>query len=206
MADVAFKRWFLPETPDLVGQLKKQLAVTIEGADAFAGWAKGEPYTSAELREIEARGDAEKRDLLISLREAFVTTIEPEDLFTLSRGIDWILNGLGDLLGEAEVLDASPDEGLGEMAELLAKALRELDTALGTLEVSEAEATAAADRSIQFVRDLQARYFVGMASTLELKGRAVRIGRRELYRRLRMIGVITIDVAERVVYSVVKES
>jgi len=206
VADVAFKRWFLPETPDLVGQLRKQLAVTIEGADAFAGWTEGGSQTLAELREIESRGDAAKRDLLVSLREAFVTTIEPEDLFTLSRGIDWILNGLGDLVGEAEVLDARPDEGLGEMAGLLTKALRELDTAIGMLEVSEAEATAAADRSIQFVRDLQARYFEGMASTLELKGRVTRIGRRELYRRLRRIGETTIDVAERVVYSVVKES
>lgn len=206
MADVIFKRWFLPDTPDLVGQLRSQLAVTIEGADAFIGWAKGESYTSKELREIEARGDASKRDLLISLREAFVTTIEPEDLFTLSRGIDWILNGLGDLIGEAEVLDAHPDEGLGEMAELLAKALRELDTAISMLEASEAESTAAADRSIQFVRDLHARYFIGMASTLELKGRVVRIGRREIYRRLRRIGETTVDVAERVIYSVVKES
>ena len=206
MADVAFKRWFLPETPDLVGQLRTQLAVTIEGAEAFTGWARGEPCTSADLREIEARGDAEKRDLLVSLREAFVTTVEPEDLFTLSREIDWILNGLGDLVGEAEVLDATPDEGIVEMAELLVKALRELDTALGMLEVSEPEATAAADRSIRLIRDLQARYFVGMASTLQLKGRAVRIGRRELYRRLRRVGETTIDVAERVVYSVVKES
>lgn len=206
MADLAFKRWFLPETPDLVGQLREQLAVTIEGAETFTGWATGEPYTSADLREIEARGDAAKRDLLVSLREAFVTTIEPEDLFTLSRGIDWILNGLGDLVGEAEVLDASPDEGLGEMAKLLEKALRELDTALGMLELSQAEATAAADRSIQFVRDLQARYFEGMASTLELKGRVTRIGRREVYRRLRRVGETTVDVAERVVYSVVKES
>ena len=206
MADLAFKRWFLPETPDLVGQLKSQLAVTMEGAEAFTEWARGEPYTAAELREIEARGDAAKRDLLVSLREAFVTTVEPEDLFTLSREIDWILNGLGDLVGEAEVFDASPDQGIAEMAELLVKALRELDTALGMLEVSEREATAAADRSIQLIRDLQARYFVGMASTLQLKGRAVRIGRRELYRRLRRVGETTIDVAERVVYSVVKES
>ncbi len=32
------------------------------------------------------------------------------------------------------------------------------------------------------------------------------IARRELYRRLRRIGETTVDVAERVVYSVVKQS
>ena len=32
-------RWFLPETPDVVGLLLQQLEVTIDGMDAFAAWA-----------------------------------------------------------------------------------------------------------------------------------------------------------------------
>jgi ABC-2 type transport system ATP-binding protein len=35
-------RWFLPETPDVLGLLRAQLAVTIEGVEAFAAWAGGE--------------------------------------------------------------------------------------------------------------------------------------------------------------------
>ena len=31
-------RWFLPESPDVLGMLHRQLAVTIEGMDAFAAW------------------------------------------------------------------------------------------------------------------------------------------------------------------------
>jgi hypothetical protein len=45
-----------------------------------------------------------------------------------------------------------------------------------------------------------------MRVTLRLKGRRNRIGRREIYRRCLAIGDITIDVSERVVYAVVKES
>jgi uncharacterized protein len=36
------KRWFLPETPDLLGMLERQLSVTVQGLDAFAAWAAGD--------------------------------------------------------------------------------------------------------------------------------------------------------------------
>jgi len=206
MADLTPSRWFLPETPDVVGLLHTQLEVTIEGTDVFAVWAAGEAYTSADLREIEDRGDHAKRELLVALREAFVTPIDAEDLFTLSRGIDWILNGVGDLVAESEVLEADPDEGIAEMAGLLAQAVRQIDTAVRLIDSSADEATVAADRAIALVRDMHGRYYAGMATTLGLKGRGKRIARRELYRRLRRIGETTVDVAERVVYAVVKES
>ncbi|MBK5111351.1 MAG: DUF47 family protein [Thermoleophilia bacterium] len=205
MADLKPKTWFLPETPDVLGLLRKQLEVTIEGADMFVGWADGEPYDVADFREVEERGDHAKRELMIALREAFVTPLDPEDLFTLSRNIDWILNGIGDLVGEAEVLDGEPDEVIAEMAKLLARAVRELDTAVAQLDSSGDKATAAADRSIEAVRELQASYYQGMATTLTLKGRGRRISRREIYRRCRRISETTVDVAERIVYSVVKE-
>lgn len=108
MAELNPKRWFLPDMPDVLGLLRAQLAVTTEGVEAFAGWASGQTKAAAEVREIEARGDEARRELLLALREAFVTPLEPEDLFMLSRGIDRILNGIGNLIVEAEVLDYHP--------------------------------------------------------------------------------------------------
>jgi hypothetical protein len=32
--------WFLPQTPDVLGMLRAQAAVTIEGVDALVGWAQ----------------------------------------------------------------------------------------------------------------------------------------------------------------------
>ena len=34
--------WFLPETPDIVGHLRRETAAMIVGMDAFAAWADGE--------------------------------------------------------------------------------------------------------------------------------------------------------------------
>lgn len=206
MADLTPKRWFLPEEPDVLGLLSDQLAVTTEGVEAFARWADGGDPTASDLRKIEARGDRAKRELLNALQTAFITPIEPEDLFTLSRGIDWILNGVSDLVAESEVLEWGPDAGIAELAGLLAGAVRELDPAIGELGSSADRATAAADHAIEQVRAMQRAYYRGLAGTLEIRERGERIALRELYRRLAKIGETVVDVAERVVYAVVKES
>ena len=44
-----------------------------------------------------------------------------------------------------------------------------------------------------------------MAESLGVEDRSERIARRELYRRCSRIGEMVVDVAERVVYAVVKE-
>ena len=42
VAVVKLQRWFLPETPDVIGMLGNQLEMTTEGVDALAEWARGD--------------------------------------------------------------------------------------------------------------------------------------------------------------------
>jgi uncharacterized protein Yka (UPF0111/DUF47 family) len=205
MADVR-RRWFLPEAPDVLGLLRHQVAVTIEGVDAFAGWAGGEVAAAEVLRDAGHRGDAAKRELLNALRVAFVTPLEPEDVFALSRGVDWILDYARDLVSESEVMACPPDAGIAEMAALLAVAVRRIDEAIAHLDSDGDDATEAADAAIEAERGLEQAYYRGMAALLEVEDMRERIARRELYRRCARIGEVVIDVAERVVYAVVKQS
>jgi len=126
-------RWFLPEQPDVVRLLRAQLAITIEGLDAYVEWAGGDEPAAQLVTDAEERGDAAKRSLLDELRAAFVLPLEPEDVFALSRSIDRILDLTCDLVAEAEVMDCRPDEGLAEMAQILAEGARRLDEAVATL-------------------------------------------------------------------------
>jgi uncharacterized protein Yka (UPF0111/DUF47 family) len=196
----------LPETPDVLGLLRRQVAVTIEGMDAFVAWARGEAVAAETLRDAEHRGDAAKRELLNALRVAFVTPLEPEDVFALSRGVDWILDYARDLVSESEAMDCPPDAGVAEMATLLAEAVGHIDRAIANLGSDGDLATAAADEAIRAERRLERTYYHGMASLLETKEMRERISRRELYRRCSRIGEMVIDVSERVVYAVVKQS
>jgi uncharacterized protein Yka (UPF0111/DUF47 family) len=200
------RRWLLPESPDVVGMLRHQVAVTIAGLDAFAAWAGGDAAAAANVREHEHRADTARRELHRTLTEAFVTPLEPEDLFALSRGVDRILNQAKDLVRESEVMACPPDTPLAEMAALLASSTRRLDDALAGLEPRSGDATDAADSAIKEARRLERVYRAAMAELLEVDDLREVMARRELYRRCSRMGEAAVDVAERVLYAAVKES
>ncbi len=200
------RRWFLPESPDLLGMLRHQLAVTIAGTDAFAAWAGGDTEAAATVRDYEHRADEARRDLHTTLKDAFVTPLEPEDLFALSRGLDRILNQAKDLVRESEVMDCPPDARLAEMASLLASSVRGLDAALAKLEPRAGDATEAADAVTKEARRLERVYRAAMAELLAVDDLREVMARRELYRRCSRMGESAVDVAERVLYVAVKES
>jgi hypothetical protein len=199
-------RWFLPESPDVVGQLRRQLAITIEGLDAFADWAEGDAAAAQAVRAAEHRADAAKRDLQGTLRSAFVIPLEPEDVFALSRGIDWILNGAKDAIGESEVMACPPDPPLARMAALLAQALRHIDEAIARLGAGRESAAGCTDAAVKAERRLEKQYRTAMAALLELDDLREVTARRELYRRCSRIGEAVVEVAERVVYAELKQS
>lgn len=200
------RRWFLPETPDVLGLLRRQLAITIEGMDAFTAWAGGNGAAGATVRAREHGADELRRGLHRALRAAFVTPLEPEDLFALSRGIDRIVNQAKDTVRESEVMDCPPDAALAEIAALLAGAVRELDAAVAALP-GDADATVAhADAATKAARRIERVYRAGMADLLALDDLRAVIARRELYRRGARIGDTVVDVAERILYAAVKET
>ena len=143
------RRWFLPETPDVLGLLRRQAAITIEGLDAFESWAAGDAAAAEAVRDAEHRGDEAKRELLTMVRAAFVTPIEPEDAFALSRGIDRLLNYARDLINESEAMACPPDERIAAMGAQLGHALRHIDAAIAHLGSDADEATEAADAAIR---------------------------------------------------------
>lgn len=198
-------KWFLPESPDILGLLHTQLAVTIEGMGAFADWAGGRPEAERAVRDGEHRADAAKRELYRTLRTAFITPLEPEDVFALSRGIDRIVNQAKDAVRESEVMACPPDAPLAAMAKLLAQAVRALDAAVAGL-AGDGSTTAGADAAIKAARRVERVYRRAMADLLTVDDLREVTARRELYRRGARMAEAVVDVAERVLYAVVKEA
>jgi hypothetical protein len=91
------------------------------------------------------------------------------------------------------------------MATCLRTAVGHLDDALARLGTDNDAATAAAESAINDERELEQIYYRGMGTLLGAEDRSERIARRELYRRCVRIGEMVIDVAERVVYAVMKQ-
>lgn len=199
------QRWFLPETPDVIGMLRSQLEVTIEGVDALAAWAQGDSAKADEIRSLEHHGDELKRELEVALTTAFTTPLEPEDVYALSRGIDWILNLSKDLVRESEVMACPPDAALAEMCTRLAESVHLLAEAVSALHGDDGDATEKANAALRAERQIEKAYREAMATLVVVDDLRELMSRRELYRRVARIGEHVVDVAERVWYTVVKE-
>ena len=46
-------RWFLPESPDVIGQLQTQAELTAKGMRAFTAWAGGDTGRADDVRRAE---------------------------------------------------------------------------------------------------------------------------------------------------------
>ncbi|HWK18193.1 MAG TPA: DUF47 family protein [Solirubrobacteraceae bacterium] len=207
------RRWFLPETPDVLGMLRAQSAITVEGIEALVAWAGGEEAAADRVRQCEHRADRAKRELATALSTAFTTPLEPEDLFELSRRLDEVLNSAKNTVREAEVMGIAPNGAIEDMVTALlegtrhiAEAFAALDAPAGAVAPAGAEATAAADIAVKSQRRLEHIYRVAMSALIDEEDLHEVAGRRELYRRLSRMSDILVAVAERVWYAVLKEN
>jgi uncharacterized protein Yka (UPF0111/DUF47 family) len=200
------KRWFLPETPDVLGMLCAQAAVSVEGLDALTAWAGGDTAAADRVRAAEHRADDAKRVLWRALREAFTTPVDAEDLYQLSAGLDEVVNQAKDVVREAEVLRFDPAGSfVGEMSTLAAEGVRHLADAFAALGSDEDAALAAADAAVKSQRAIEKVYRRAMPGLLALDDPRVAWVLGDIYRRLVDLSDGVIAVADRVWYAVVKE-
>jgi uncharacterized protein Yka (UPF0111/DUF47 family) len=211
-------RWFLPESPDVIGMLQKQAEITVRGMDAFARWADGDVARADDVRAAEHECDQVRRTLVGAVSEAFTTPLQPEDLFQLSRDLDKVINGAKNTVREAEAMGSPPDQATADMAVLLAEGVRHIQTAFTALGVRHGKAsraagaaaatsaTEAADAAVKSQRKLERIYRAAAGDLLAVTDISVVVARREFYRRISAISDDIVAVADRIWYSEVKES
>lgn len=202
-------RWFLPETPDVIGMLQQQAEVTASGMTAFAAWAAGDESRADEVRAAEHECDDLRRELVDAVREAFTTPLEPEDLFQLSRDLDKVINGAKDAVRESEAMQFPPDRAAADMAALLSEGVGHLRDAFDRLDGRRdrhGRATEAADAAVKSQRRLERAYRRAMGELLGVTDIRIVLGSRELYRRMTAMSDDVVSVADRIWYARVKES
>jgi uncharacterized protein Yka (UPF0111/DUF47 family) len=202
------RRWLLPDVPDVIGLLCEQARVTVDGMEAMLAWAQGEPAAADQVRLMEHEADTRRREVRDVLTQMFAPPLDPEDLFTLSVGIDEVINGAKDTVREAELMEAAPDAAMAEIAAELLAGTRDLADAFAALgdRAHLDTATAAADRAIKRHRNIEHVYRRAMSSLIGVEDLGVVTTKRELYRRLVRTSGDLAGVAERVWYAVLKQS
>ena len=202
------RTWFLPATLDVIGLLREQAAVTIEGIGALVEWAGGDDSGAERVREREHAADDRKRELFAALTESFTTPVDAEDLYMMSKHLDDVMNGAKDAVRECEVMALDPDEHVEKMAASILEGVQHVDDAFRLLRPDDGEdgsKTEAADAAIKSQRQLERHYRHAMSALIEVDDLREVMGRREVYRRFSRIGDSVIEAAERVWYSTLKE-
>ena len=125
---------FKPRQSNFVRLLIQQAEYTVEGMSALERYMKKRSAKHAEqVAEIEKQADEIRRILIDELNRTFVTPIDREDIFALSRAIDDVLDYAYTTTGEMEILEVEPNDYLRRMTSLLGNAAREILMAMQRL-------------------------------------------------------------------------
>ena len=115
--------------------IRDQAALTLEGMDALKAYMTGEdPAAASNLNLKEKEADEARRILIDELNKTFITPFDREDIFTLSRTIDDVLDYAYSTMTEMEILKVEPTPYMQRMASLLRDAAYELSMAVNRLE------------------------------------------------------------------------
>jgi hypothetical protein len=118
-----------------------------------------------------------------------------------------VLNNAKNAVREAEVIRLPPDAAIAQMAaELTAGTLQLADAFAALGGGARSEATAAADRAAKSQSRLEHVYRAAMSALVAVDDLREVAAKRELYRRLARTSDDLREVAERVWYSVLKQS
>jgi uncharacterized protein len=106
----------------------EQAAHTQHGMEALHAYMKEPSDAQAQqVRKAEKDADEVRRILIDELNRSFVTPIDREDLFSLSRAIDDVLDYADTTLEEMVMLGVQPNQYLIRMVSLLRDAAEEIN-------------------------------------------------------------------------------
>jgi len=128
------KRFFKPRQSNFLKLLIQQGEHAVASVEQLQAYLKKpSPKNVARARQLEKDADEIRRILIDELSQTFVTPIDREDIFSLSRSIDDFIDYIYDTVEEMEILQVEPSDALRQMTSLLLDAANEIHLALQRL-------------------------------------------------------------------------
>jgi predicted phosphate transport protein (TIGR00153 family) len=107
--------------------IHEQASLTLAGLDSLNAYMNDQdPAAAATLTSKEKEADEARRILIFELNKTFITPFDREDIFSLSRAIDDVLDYAYSTVIEMQVLKVEPTSYMQRMAALLRDAGFEL--------------------------------------------------------------------------------
>lgn len=178
-----------PQEYDFQEMLIHQAESTLAGMEVFIAWVDAAtPTPPDELVGIEDDLDRVRYDLENRLLEAFSTPFNRQDIYTLSRNIDYILNYAVDTAREMYAFDVLPDPPIREMAHSLLFGTRHIVDGTRALGTDKGEVEECIRKGRSQVHSIEDRYIVCMADLFRTDDVMEAMKKREIYHHLHDAG------------------
>lgn len=165
--------------------LSRQSAKTLEGLEALWSFAVSGTKENANLvRNIEREADELRRILVGELDSTFITPLDREDIYALSRAIDDVVDYANTTVDEMEIYEVRGDEHIKEMINILRKAARELNDAVKILKDYPKIASEHAVKAKSYENQMEKAYHVALANLFKGTDTVYMLKMREIYRHL----------------------
>lgn len=144
--------------------LQQQAEKTVEGLEALDTYMKTRNDAAAQqVERAEKEADELRRILIDELNRTFITPIDREDIFSLSRAIDDIVDYAYSTVDEMQVLDVETNEYLQRMVMILREAAKKILLAMQRLEEHPRVANDHAMRAKALENQVESVYREGIA-------------------------------------------
>jgi uncharacterized protein len=132
---MSLRNIFKPKPNKFLQLLVEQTCLTVRGLELLREYLQKRDSTVAKsIAATEKEADEVRRILIEELMHTFVTPFDREDIFSLSREIDDVLDYANTTVDEMEILDVDPTPYMPRMASLLHDAAQEIEMAVERLQ------------------------------------------------------------------------
>jgi hypothetical protein len=180
---------FFPREYDFESMLAHQSDWTVSGVKAFVLWLETRPLSNPhELERIENEVDTMRHEMEDKLIRSFSTPFDRQDIYSISRQMDYILNFSKETAKEMYAFGVQTDTPILDMAKYLLSGSECISRGIKNLNTDKD----AVEEEIRHARDtynlMEEVYISGMAELLRTNDAMNALRTREIYHHLRDAG------------------
>lgn len=193
-----------PKEKNFFGMLAEQSQLTLNGINIFVdimvSGVKSEGIRSIVDAEHEA--DKKRRVLIDDLNRTFITPIEREDIFSLSRAIDDILDLAKSAVEEFQIYKLTANNDIAAMLGKIQEGVGSLNEAISFLKEHPSIAVEKASAAKGVTDDLEILYYQALAGLCEGDDVKYMFKMREIYKHIYSLSS-RVDEAANIVLDII---
>jgi len=175
---------FRKNKQDFYQLLEKQSEITSMGIKALAEYLNQKSASAQQVIDLEKDADEARLILIDELNKTFVTPVDREDIFNLSRAIDDVMDYALSTVEEMSLFNVRPNLFLVKMAEILFNGIDQIHQSILRLKKNTMVAYQHALEAKKSENDIEHIYRQALVELFQGKDLVTMLKHREIYRHL----------------------